>query len=191
VTIESFLITQGSALILPLSVIEGPVVSVLAGFLAGLGYFRWYWVICLLICGDLIGDLIYYWIGRSGGSSLAGIGQRLGLYRSVPADVQEGLRQNAAKMLFIGKWTQTLGCVVLIGSGMLRLPLRRFMILNLLATVPKSTVLFCVGYFAGSHLLPFERHMLLGTIALCVLGMTAITLVLWRADGIRFHGTDE
>ena len=53
-------------------------------------------------------------------------------------------------MLVIGKWTHTIGCVVLIGSGMLRLPLPRFILINLLATVPKSAVLFGIGYFADA-----------------------------------------
>ena len=48
-TIDSFLIAHGSALILPLSVIEGPVVSILTGFLSAQGYFHWYWALCLLV----------------------------------------------------------------------------------------------------------------------------------------------
>ncbi len=65
-TLGDFLIAHGGALILPLAVIEGPVVSIVTGFLAAQGCFSWYWALILLVCGDLIGDIIYYAIGRTG-----------------------------------------------------------------------------------------------------------------------------
>jgi membrane-associated protein len=184
VTIDSLLIAHGSALILPLSVIEGPVVTILVGFLTAQGYFHWYWALFLLVCGDLIGDLIYYWIGRTGRTPLTGLARRLGVRRTVPAEVQAGLAHNATKMLLIGKWTHSIGCFVLIGSGMLRIPLPRFIVINLLATIPKSAVLFCVGYFAGDCYAVFERHYAFGTLVLCAVGAAAIMLVLRRADDI-------
>jgi membrane-associated protein len=189
VTIDGFLIAHGSALILPLSVIEGPVVTILTGFLSAQGYFRWYSALCLLICGDVIGDVILYWIGRTGRTPLAGLARRFGLRRTVPQEVQNGLRHNAAKMLFIGKWTHSIGWFVLIGSGMLRVPLPRFIGLNLLATIPKSAVLFCAGYFAGDCVPVFERHYALGTTVLCIAGAAAIALVLRRTEGIWAGGT--
>jgi membrane-associated protein len=189
VTIDSFLIAHGSAFILPLSVIEGPVVTILTGFLSAQGYFHWYSALCLLVCGDLIGDLIYYWIGRTGRTPLAGLARRLGIRRAVPPDVQAELRHNAARMLCIGKWTHSVGCLVLIGSGMLRIPLPRFILINLLATVPKSTALFCAGYFAGNCWPLLERHYALGTTVLCAVGLTAIVLVFRRANGIWAGGT--
>lgn len=188
-TIDSFLIAHGSALILPLSVIEGPVVSILTGCFAAQGYVAWYWALCLLVGGDLAGDLIYYWIGRSGRTPLAGLARRLGVRRAVSAEVQAGLTQNAAKMLCIGKWTQSIGALVLIGSGMLRVPLPRFILINLLATLPKSTVLFCIGYFAGNYWPLFERHYALGTIVLGAVGAAAILAVLRRSDRLWAGGT--
>jgi membrane-associated protein len=191
VTIDGFLIAHGSALILPLSVIEGPVVTIFTGFLAARGYFHWYWALCLLIGGDLIGDLVYYWIGRTGRSPLAGLARRLGVRRTVPREVQDGLTQNAAKMLFIGKWTHSIGWLVLIGSGMLRVPLPRFLLFNLLATIPKSAVLFCIGYFVGNRYPLLERHVALETVVLCAVGVAAILLVLRLADGIRAGGASR
>ena len=72
-------------------------------------------------------------------------------------------------MLFVGKWTHSLGCVVLIGSGMLRVPLPRFMLMNLLATIPKSAVLFGFGYFAAGWYPRIEQHYMLASLLLCAL----------------------
>lgn len=184
-----FLITHGIALILPLAVIEGPVVSVLAGFLSAQGDFHWYWALCLLVCGDLIGDGIYYWIGRSGRASLTGLGKLLRMRAHVTTAVQCGLRCNAVKMLFIGKWTHSIGGLVLVGSGMLRVPILRFILVNLVATVPKSAVLFGFGYFAAGYYPSFERHFMLTTIVLCAAGVASIGFLLLRAGAISPRGS--
>ena len=184
-TLGSFLITYGSVLILPLSVIEGPVVSVMTGFLSAQGYFSWYRAIGLLVCGDLTGDLIYYWIGRTGVAPLSGLGRRLGLSGAISPGLQRDLRQNANKILLAGKWTHSIGCFVLVGSGMLRLPLAPFLVVNLLATLPKTAALFGLGYFAGDHTAFFERHVVLGTIGLAAAGAASIALILRQARLVR------
>jgi membrane protein DedA with SNARE-associated domain len=183
VTLHDFLTVYGSALILPLSVIEGPVVAALTGFLSAQGYFSWYTAICLLLGGDLVGDLLYYWLGRGGAAALAVLGRRFGLRRQVSPSVQRGLRENASKMLLIGKWTHSIGFVVLIGSGMLRVPLPQFVTVNFLAAIPKVGLLFGFGYFAGGHAAFFERHAVLTTALLAAAGIAAVALVLRHARG--------
>ncbi len=178
-TLGGFLIAYGCVLILPLAVVEGPVVSVVAGFLSAQGYFAWYWALCLLVCGDLIGDVFYYWVGRSGRTTLARLGRRAGM--GVTPELQRDLRNNAVRMLFIGKWTHSIGFLVLIGSGMLRVPLPRFIVVNLIATLPKSAALLALGYFAAAAWPGLEAHAAVATIGLGALGMAAIGLTLWRA----------
>jgi membrane-associated protein len=182
VTPGAFLIAHGSALILPLAVIEGPVVAIVTGFLAVQGYFEWYWVMPLLVGADLIGDVGYYWIGRAGIARLGFIGRLVGTPKPV---LQRDLARNATKMLLIGKWTHAVGALVLVGSGMMRLPLPRFILVNLFATVPKCAVLFGFGYFAGDHYSFLERHTVLGSVVLCVAGVSSIMLILRRPAAVR------
>jgi membrane-associated protein len=191
VPLPGFLSTHGSALLLPLSVIGGSGGSSLAGALSAQGLFRWYWALGLLVCGDLIGDLIDYWVGRRGRVPLGRLGRGLGLGQAMSPRLHRDLRQNATKMLLIGKWTHSLGCVILVGSGALRVPLPRFIIVNLLATVPKSAVLFGFGYYASRYWPMFQQHWVLGTLALCALGATAIGIVLWRAGGVVADGAGQ
>jgi membrane-associated protein len=190
-TLGGFLIAYGSALILPLAVVEGPVVTVLTGFLCAQGYFDWYWALCLLVCGDVIGDVVYYWVGRTGGTPLAGLGRWLGVRGAALPALQRRLKQNADQMLLIGKWTHSIGGVVLIGSGVLRLPLPRFILVNLLATLPKSAVLFAVGYFAHAYYPVLEDHVVIGTIVLCGVGVAAIAMILRRRDGLGAGGIGQ
>jgi membrane-associated protein len=173
-----FLIAHGSVLILPLAVIEGPLVSVVAGFLSATGYVDWYWALLLLVCGDLIGDFIYYWVGRTGWTPVAALGRRCGMRPVLSADLKHGLTSNATKMLCIGKWTHSVGGLVLLGAGMLRVPLLKFMVVNLLATLPKSAVLFGVGYFAWAYYVRLEDHLIIGSIGLFLVGLTGIVVIL-------------
>ena len=186
-TLEGLLIEHGGALILPLAVIEGPIVSVVTGFLSARGYFDWYWALCLLVCGDVIGDLIYYSVGRGSGTRLARVFRRFLPSGGVPRELQNGLTRNSAKMLLIGKWTHSIGFLVLICSGMLRLPLRRFFLVNTLASLPKSAVLLGLGYFVGDHYPLFERHVVFTTIMLCAVGITGMLAIL-RRNGLLWNG---
>jgi membrane-associated protein len=181
VTLSAFLIAHGSALILPLAVIEGPIVTVVTGFLSAQGYFTWYWMLPLLVCADVAGDVVYYWIGRTG----IFLHRRSGMRGSLTPALRRNLTHNATKMLLVGKWTHSIGGLVLVGSGMLRLPLPHFILVNLLATVPKSAVLFGFGYFAGDHTLFLERHGIVGTAVLCVAGVASIVLILRRPNDLK------
>lgn len=184
-TIETVLIAHGNALILPLAVIEGPLVTMIAGFLAARDYLVWYWTLCLLIGADVAGDLLYYWIGRSAGTPLGRLTARVGL-RCVPSPaLQHDLSQNATKMLLLGKWTHSLGFIVLTGSGMLRVPLGQFLLVNSLAAIPKTAVLFGIGYFAGHDYRFFEHHAILTGSVLCLLGLAGILVIIPRAGIIR------
>jgi len=182
VTLPGFLIAHGSALILPLAVIEGPIVAVVTGFLSGRGYFAWYVAVAALVAGDLIGDMIYYVIGRTGARPLGRLGARLGLHGKITDALRRGLEQDATRMLLIAKWTHAIGFMVLIGGGAVRLPVPRFLLVNLLGTVPKIAVLFGLGYFAGDNYPFFTRHVFAVGAAACVAGIAATWCVL-RQEG--------
>jgi membrane protein DedA with SNARE-associated domain len=187
-TVQTFLLAHGSALILPLAVVEGPLVSVLTGFLTAQGYFHTITALALLLAGDLIGDLIYYVIGRRGAASLAWLGARTRAGRVLTPELLDGLRHNAARMLLIGKWTHSVGFAVLIGCGAMRIPLRHFLLINLLAAIPKIGLLFALGYFAGDHYGFAERHALLASLGLAGLGVAAIALLLRRSGKNHLAG---
>ena len=57
---------HGLLLLFPLAVIEGPIVTVVAGWLARLGHFRLEWAMPILILADLVGDSLLYGLGRAG-----------------------------------------------------------------------------------------------------------------------------
>ncbi len=182
-SLADMLASHGGALILPLAVVEGPVVSVMAGWLCERGQISWYRGLLLLVGGDLIGDLMYYALGRSGGLHLG----RLGSHRLARVKLPEGLlvalHANATRMLLIGKWTHAIGAPVLVGAGIMRMQLPRFLLVNLLATLPKSILLFATGYLAWPYWQMVARHTLPATLALLAIGAIAVVLILRSRRG--------
>lgn len=61
---QHYLAVYGYAALLPLAVIEGPAVTVFAAFLAAEGVFSVAAVYVVVVIGDLLGDVVYYAIGR-------------------------------------------------------------------------------------------------------------------------------
>jgi len=72
--------------------------------------------------------------------------------------------------------------------GILTLSCLMFLV-SLLATVPKSAVLFGFGYFAAGYYPLFERHLVITTIGMCAIGVAAIAYFLARAGAIAPRGS--
>ena len=55
------LLTQHRYILLfPITVAEGPIITVIAGYLSHLGFFDWFVTYIIVVTGDLTGDIIYY-----------------------------------------------------------------------------------------------------------------------------------
>lgn len=151
-TLESFialLSAWGYAILLPLAIAEGPMVGVLAGFLVSLGQMGWFVVFIVLFAGDLIGDIIYYLLGRWGHGPWAyRLAARFGASPERLATLEEAFHRHSIKILLINK-TQAIGSVVLYYAGAVRMPLLRFVWVNSIATVPKVLLFMVVGYYFG------------------------------------------
>jgi membrane protein DedA with SNARE-associated domain len=153
--IQHILAIYGYAAMLPLAVIEGPVVTVFAGFLAAQGLFDLAGVYAIAVLGDLIGDVMYYAVGRWAsdrwkaqappdrrGRWAARLHQRVSV-------LAPRIRTRAGAMLLFGKLTHSAGFAVLLAAGAARVKLRRFLAFNLLGALPKVLVLVLLGYWFG------------------------------------------
>ena len=64
-----FLQTSGYGIMFILMLVEGPVITYIAAFAASLGIFNVFYVLILSFFGNLVGDLIFFFIGRVGKES--------------------------------------------------------------------------------------------------------------------------
>lgn len=179
-TIEELIRSYGLALLAPLAVVEGPIVTVIAAYLARLGYFSLPFVCFLVIIADLVGDAGFYALGRR---MVNGSGDPprwltwFGLNRIRLESLVQHFTSRGGKTIIIGKLTHSAGVAVLMAAGMARMRFWSFIYYNLVATVPKSLFFIAVGYAFG-HLAPQVD----GWIAITTLVMLILLItggVLW------------
>ena len=170
--------TYGLAVLAPLAVIEGPIVTVIAASLAAQGLLDIKEVFICVVLADLVGDSLLYGLGRGllGKFSLRWR-KRLGLSVQHMATLVNTFHDSGTKLLFAGKWTHAAGFTVLIAAGAAQMKYVRFLFINLLATIPKSLLLIVIGYFFGTALTQSTGWISSGALALG--GIFALAVLVW------------
>lgn len=149
--IASIVSTYGIAALAPLALFEGPIVTVIAGYLASQSLLVLWQVILCVVLADIVGDTLLYWLGRKALSSMSNRWrEKMGLSDARIAGLVSAFDRNGTGMLVAGKLTHAAGFAVLAAAGAARMPFGRFLLVNLIATVPKSLALIGLGLLFGS-----------------------------------------
>lgn len=150
-TIVALASAHGLAIVAPLAVVEGPIVTVIAAWLASRDILDLWAVAGVVLAADVVGDLALYALGRWGLHRLPKPWRdRLGLNRARLLGLAKHFRAQGNRTLVIGKLTHTAGAAVLVAAGLAKVRLWRFFWVNLVATIPKSLFFVVLGYSIGS-----------------------------------------
>ena len=161
----------GYAVLLPIAVVEGPAITIVAGAMVAAGQLNPVTAFLLLVAADLVGDGAYYSLGRFGHAPLIKrIGRWLALTPERLAPMEKQFHKNDWKLLLIGK-TQALGSLVLYFAGASRMDFKRFMGLNLAATAPKVFIFELAGYFLGRSLFHTNHYINIVTLSFFGIGL--------------------
>jgi membrane protein DedA with SNARE-associated domain len=145
----ALLIKYRYLIIFPIAVVEGPLVSAAAGFLVFLGYLNGFLTYVLLILADMVGDTLYYALGRFGGRKFVKkFGHYIGVDEKKLESLEKQFERHSGKIILGGK-TQAIGAVALIAAGMAKMPYRDFMKYNFFGSIPKVLLFLAIGYFFG------------------------------------------
>src|SRR3989338_2501091 len=149
------LLTYKYLIIVPLAIIEGPIVSVLCGFLVTLGVFNIFVVFAIMVLGDIIGDGIYYYIGYSG--------KRFLPYFKISDEKLEKaetyFRENHKKGIFASKIVYGLGTAGLVAAGVLHVPYKKYFKTCALFSLAQSAIMLTIGIFFGSAYVVIEKYL--------------------------------
>lgn len=181
-TIIALLSDHGLWILAPISIIEGPIVSILAGWLVGLGIMALVPSFIILVLGDVIGDALLYAAGRGVRlDRLPLVGRYFRIPRAKLVPVVKAFREQGVRLLVIGKVTQAAGFVVLIGAGAARMNFALFLLVNTLAAIPKAALLLALGYAIGEAHERIAAWLSWGSLAMGGLAVLAFALWwLWR-----------
>lgn len=145
------LLIQYSYLILfPIVIVEGPIISVIAGFLSSLGYLNIFITYAVVVIGDLTGDSIYYVIGRYGREKfIKRWGKYIGINPERITRLENHFDKHSGRTLLLGKISHGIGAVFLVAAGLVKMPFSRFIWFNFIATIIKSLALILIGFYFG------------------------------------------
>jgi len=148
-TIIQYILLYKYIIIFPLAIIEGPFLTVICGFLAAGGFLNAWIVLPIVIIGDIVGDSILYWAGRTGKWAFR-------LFRVKEKNLEDAkkyFRENHKKALITSKLIHGLGFTGLLAAGAVRVSYRRYFLTCAAVSIIQSAILLVLGIvFAGAYL---------------------------------------
>ena len=148
--IFDFLSHHGYWLMLPLMIIEGPVVTIIAATLAALGAFNVYIVLIFSIIGDMLGDIILYSLGyRYGIGFVRHVGRHIGITENLVERMEKYFVKHGGKTIFAVKSTTGLCWATFTAAGIVKMDFKKFVKYSFLGGIVWSGFLVAMGYFYG------------------------------------------
>lgn len=130
-------------ILFPLAIVEGPILSVISGFLSSTGFLNPFIAFSIIIAGDIVGDSFYYLLGRLGNVPfLQKIIKWLGLTHQRFERVKGLIDAHPYKTVSLSKIILGVGVAGLFLAGKSRFPYLRFFGICLI-----TSFLICAGYF--------------------------------------------
>lgn len=163
------------AVILIVGLFEGPFVSMVCGAILAMGFLSFWPVYLALMLGDLVGDVIWYFIGnRFGEKFLARFGKYFGITERHVERVKNVFHVRKYSLLFLSKISNGLGfaLAVLFSAGMSEVPFLQFIGINTLGQLVWSGGLIAVGYLFGD--LYLKINSIMGRVSLVFLAAVVI-----------------
>lgn len=151
-SVYALISTLGYAVILPVAILEGPVIAIIAGFLVSMGTLNWLVTFCVLVLGDILGDLMYYSLGRWVHGPIAERFTRRFRASKRKHELQKMFEKHTTKVLLVNK-LHALGSITLYYAGVVRIPLLQYIVINALGSIPKVAFFEFIGYFFGDRIL--------------------------------------
>ncbi len=146
----TFLVNYGYLALFIGMVIEGPVISILGGFLTSLGFFKIYYVYPIIVVADVIGDSIAYAIGYFGRKKiLVKLFSWLQIHEEKLLGMEEFFKKHGGKSVFISKFIAGAGSWTLISAGISKMNLKKFYSYSIGGGIIKSAIYIGLGLFFG------------------------------------------
>ncbi|MCX6716336.1 MAG: VTT domain-containing protein [Candidatus Taylorbacteria bacterium] len=161
-------------ILFPLAAYEGPVISLVVGFLVFLGYLNFIPAYIILLFGDIIPDTIYYYIGRYGnkdGRLLNKYGAKWPTLKKHFHLVESLWRDHPFKSMFLGKLAYSLSIPFLISAGMVKMPYKKFITCAIPVTIFQYAVIMGIGYYLGNSYAAAEKYITYAGIGVAVVAV--------------------
>jgi membrane protein DedA with SNARE-associated domain len=175
------------AIIFLISIPEGPKLTAVCGVMSTRGLLNPFIVYMLVVFGDMIGDSVWYIIGRFGEKILPWLGPKIGLTKENFNDAQKYFEARHMKALLFSKFAYGPGVVGLVFAGSIKYPYRKYILGCSMISLGQSLVWLTLGIFAGNAYIRIEHYLnmyvaIASCIAILVFGFLSIRWVLSKTE---------
>jgi membrane-associated protein len=136
--------------IFPFAVFEGPIITIISGFLVSIGVLNFWVAFTVVAAGDLFADNLYYAMGRFGREKfLDRFGHFFGLNPQRVERMELHFQNHPWKIFTFGKFAHGTGSIILTAAGLSRVPYLKFISYNIPTTFLNSFILLMIGFYFG------------------------------------------
>ncbi len=161
-----------------LVLLEGPMSTLIGAAAAAAGLMRVSAVFLVAAFSNLFADVIWYSIGASG--KLEWFRRRTKVTDAQMDELQQGVSDNAVKMLLAAKLSVGFAVPTLIAVGLARVPWRRWLPAVFVGELIFTGFLVLVGYYAAELISQVERGIYYLGIVISLVFIVTIAIVIWR-----------
>ncbi len=147
-------------ILLPLSIVEGPIVAVIVGLLWTQGFLNPLYAFIVIIIGDMIGDSAVYALGRWGKSAfLRNVSRRFGLTDDKFNRAKVFFEANPTKTISLSKVILGVGVAGIFMAGNAKIPYNRFIVICLVTSMAQYIVYIGIGFLFGQAYLTINHYL--------------------------------
>lgn len=177
----------GYTFILPLSIVEGPLLAVACGFLITLNVFNPFLAYGIILLGDLIGDSGVYLLGRFAHKHLVRrFGKLLGVTEDRVESVREQMLLHKYKVLISSKLFHGVGVTGLFTAGATGFPYGPYVTICTAISALQSAFFLLLGILFGRFFLQVGVY--LHDYALAVAALAAVVILSLTARRVFSKG---
>lgn len=132
--------------------IPGEVIFSLLGFLISQARFSFIPVLFLTAAGNLIGDIVIYFISLKGGRRIINRFGKYFLISSREMEYTEKLfEKHGSKLIFWGRFIPVVVTFISISAGLAKMNFKKFFIFTFLGSLPRNFILIFLGFKLGKN----------------------------------------
>ncbi|KKQ47448.1 MAG: hypothetical protein US65_C0010G0006 [Candidatus Yanofskybacteria bacterium GW2011_GWC2_37_9] len=149
------LLTYKYLILIPLSIVEGPVLMIVCGPLIVLGILNPLLVYLIIVFGDIVGDFAQYYIGYRG--------KRFLPYFKITEEKLEKaetyFNENYKKAIVMSKIVYGIGFTGLVAAGALHIPFGRYFKTCGIVSLIQYAIWFVIGILFGNMYVVIEKYL--------------------------------
>ncbi len=149
------LLTYKYLILIPLSIVEGPILMIVCGPLIVLGILNPLLVYLIIVSGDIVGDIAQYYMGY--------YGKRLLPYFKITEEKLEKaeayFNENYKKAIIMSKVVYGIGFTGLVAAGALHSPFGRYFKICGMVSLVQYAIWFVIGILFGNMYLVIEKYL--------------------------------